>query len=1111
MKRSKYIGRGVSLLLAFIMLFALMPNIVTVNARATTEAAFTTTPMVVAGSSFTMGLNANGTVWAWGDNTHGQLGDGTDTNRYIPVQVQGLNNITAIAAGASYAIALRNDGTVWTWGSNWAGQLGDGTDVNRPTPIQVQGLNNVMAIAAGGGHTVALLDDGAVWTWGSNRWGQLGDDTTTNRNTPVQVLDINNVTAIAAGYAHTVALRSDGTAWAWGLNVQWQLGDGTATNSHVPVQVQDLTNVTAIAAGSRHTLAIRDDSTLWAWGNNSYGQLGEGTHNLARFTPVQVQNIDNVTAVSGGTGHTLATTTDGMLWVLGNRQSAPVQADDRYGIVSFAASTSHSVALKYNGTVWVWGRLVILGGGDPAGGHAGAPANAPGRTADISDPIQVVGPNGEGYLNLMEGPAIDWANVTAEQGGYLLMAFINRPSPIVRVGEALVIFSALYRWDTGEAEELVQGWDWNAASIIVSDTSVLSVEPNTDANLAYNQLIVTALSPGISDITIADINSDAKATISIEVIHVEETPNSYRLGYIPTFYAYENAWWARQIQTNFAFDGLYINSFNHSHVSGGFHVQFNVYNSLYLHGAVDIFDSRGQLINSYRIDKFTNVSGIWETGVAAWDLVRNTFQGGALCYTADSYSKRTRIDIFVPEGGHFTISANAAQSPGVMLYNAFDFILVGASAVISRVAGAATADAAAKNFVDNLLSSEKFILEFTKKLGNMAIEAQIANFWDMPSTLADQVIGIIDLSEISLNTVLSVALGVSESAFTAAAGPAGFGLEFIFEFNRATDLYWQILQLRRSCNAPIYTIFTPEPRGSFTVYGVTAIPSDGAMAPDAVLQVFRITQGEPNFPFDDVSQYELLSISFVRNGNENVPPTGLITVKLPIPLGFDSNSLQVWHDIGEGLWMLLDISIDGDHIVFETNRFSVFAIVEAGAALSENSSETSGYYYEYDSGTNSLLRRAFNFVRRVVSRTPLARSRTLQRAYGLLRRAVAGETRAIIIIFVATGIAGVIFIAMILVAISIIKKRRARKKIEAPNKEDDPKHESKKDEVILKNKLKKAREEKNLSQAALAATTGISIDTIKSIEEGQICPSARLALILCIALDTKFEDLFFFD
>ena len=399
-------------LLALLLLFGLVPvvSIQTVEASAgrvylesdifaTPSTGFTTSPMISGGSMHTVALRNDGTVWAWGRNTSGQLGDGTTiSHRFSPVQVQNLNNVTAIFAGGLYTVALRNDGTVWAWGRNGAGQLGDGTTTDRFSPVQVQNLNNVTAISAGSNHTVALRNDGTVWAWGNNPWGQLGDGTTADRFSPVQVQNLNSVTAISAGLSHTVALRNDGTVWDWGDNWSGQLSGESARNRSIPVQVQNLNNVTAIFAGGLHTVALRSDGTVWAWGNNGAGQLGDGT-TANRSIPVQVQNLNNVIAISAGHSHTVALRNDGTVWAWGmngggqlgdgttTARSTPVQVQNLNSVTVISAGNGHTVTLRNDGTVWAWGFNNTGTLGD-------------GTNIDRSTPVQVLGPNGVGHLNL---------------------------------------------------------------------------------------------------------------------------------------------------------------------------------------------------------------------------------------------------------------------------------------------------------------------------------------------------------------------------------------------------------------------------------------------------------------------------------------------------------------------------------------------------------------------------------------------------------------------------------------------------------------------------------------------------------------------------------------
>ena len=245
---------------------------------------------IACGDLHTVILKQDGTVWAWGYNWYGQLGNGTNASENTPVQVNNLTGVMAIACGERYSLALRSDGTVWAWGYNEYGQLGDGTDTNRNSPVQVKDLTHVMAIACGESYSLALKSDGTVWVWGYNSYSSTGFYT---KKFPVQINDLSNIIAISAGYGHRLALRSDGSVWAWGENRYGQLGNGTFTGTYEnnQIKVSDIGSVTAIACGQSYSLALKSDGTVWAWGANYYGELGDGTTE-DKNTPTQAKNIN---------------------------------------------------------------------------------------------------------------------------------------------------------------------------------------------------------------------------------------------------------------------------------------------------------------------------------------------------------------------------------------------------------------------------------------------------------------------------------------------------------------------------------------------------------------------------------------------------------------------------------------------------------------------------------------------------------------------------------------------------------------------------------------------------------------------------------------------------
>jgi alpha-tubulin suppressor-like RCC1 family protein len=323
---------------------------------------------VAAGEGHSLALKSDGTVWAWGGNFFGQLGDGTNTTRYWdnPAAVYGLAFIKRVTAGDSHSLALFGDvGFVFAWGNNSNGQLGDGTSDNQKIPVQVFKLRDVTAVAAGSVHSLALKSDGTVWAWGDNTRGQLGNPTSVNGSlTPVQVVNLSGVTCIAAGGTHSLALTSDGKVLAWGENQYGQLGNGMTTyDSPTPVPVQNLTDIIAVAAADFFSLALKNDGTVWGWGENDGGQLGDGTV-MNHDTPVEVKDLSGIIGIAAGNGHNLVLTTigppfDGVVQAWGNnadgelgdgstggsRSPVSVPAAALNEVTAIAVGEVHSLAL----------------------------------------------------------------------------------------------------------------------------------------------------------------------------------------------------------------------------------------------------------------------------------------------------------------------------------------------------------------------------------------------------------------------------------------------------------------------------------------------------------------------------------------------------------------------------------------------------------------------------------------------------------------------------------------------------------------------------------------------------------------------------------------------
>lgn len=264
---------------------------------------------ISAGREHTIAVVANSKIFTWGDNGSGQLGNGTNTDSNVPVQVVNTGvlsgkTILKVYAGDSYSAALDSDGKVYTWGYNAYGQLGNGitfTDSNVPVAVIDGDINftskEITSLALGSTHVIALDSDGKVYSWGDNISGQLGNGTTTDSNIPVAVnmsgvLAGKTIIAVSAGSSHAIALSSEGKVYTWGLNDNGQLGNGNIVNSNVPVEV-DMTGVLNgktiidIGAGYSHSIALASDGAVYTWGNNDNGQLGNGTQIDSRV-PVEV-------------------------------------------------------------------------------------------------------------------------------------------------------------------------------------------------------------------------------------------------------------------------------------------------------------------------------------------------------------------------------------------------------------------------------------------------------------------------------------------------------------------------------------------------------------------------------------------------------------------------------------------------------------------------------------------------------------------------------------------------------------------------------------------------------------------------------------------------------
>ena len=326
---------------------------------------FTLTSLAGGGESSLL-IKPDGSLWAWGDNDHGQLGVGDTTTRAMAWPVGTSTDWAGVACGDYHSLAVKTDGTLWAWGANASGQLGLGDTTDRTAPVQVGTSSGWATMACGDAYSMAIRSDGSLWAWGANASGQLGLGDTVTRTAPVQVGSDSDWAAVSCGSQFTVALKTDGTLWAWGADNHGQLGLGTTTAHSSPVQVGTDSDWTAVGCGDADVEALKSDGSLWAWGYNDYGQLGQGD-TVARGTPTRVGQDSDWASVVRGDDSVVAIKSDGSLWAWGDdtygqlgqgdtvARSLPTRIGSDADWASAASDDDATFALRQDGSLWDMG------------------------------------------------------------------------------------------------------------------------------------------------------------------------------------------------------------------------------------------------------------------------------------------------------------------------------------------------------------------------------------------------------------------------------------------------------------------------------------------------------------------------------------------------------------------------------------------------------------------------------------------------------------------------------------------------------------------------------------------------------------------------------------
>ncbi|MES2630677.1 MAG: hypothetical protein V4611_01850 [Patescibacteria group bacterium] len=548
--------------------FTATPTLVT---TAGTPMAGKTIVAIDAGFFHSSAVASDGTIFTWGKNNLGQLGDGTNTQRVVPVAVNTTGTpmagkvITEVASGYDTTIARASDGSVYSWGTNANGELGDGTTTNRNKPVAVNTTGTPMAgksithVSSNTNHAVAVDSNGAVYTWGYNYYGQLGNGATLASQTkPVAVITANTpmsgkfITSVISADNHSVALDANGKVYAWGLNTMGVLGNDANVNSSVPVSVSETNNslstktISKISAASMHTFALASDGTLYAWGYASQGELGVGSivvtsgQGTPQIIPQANTGLANktVSAISAGGSFSVALDSTGKLYTWGTNNYGelgngyPLQKKTAAAVTTSGTALQgktvtlvttgdyHSLAVTSDGGVYSWGKNDTGQLGDGTFVSHDLPAQvATSGTPMAGKTITSVSTSGTHSLALAsDGTLYTWGSlwlsqVTGTAQSPSLPAAVNT-SGTPMAGKTIIAVEAGANFSVALASDgTVYAWGYNNYGQIGNGTQDTAATPTLvdTSGTPMAGKTITAISAGNGSVLAIDSNGAAYA------------------------------------------------------------------------------------------------------------------------------------------------------------------------------------------------------------------------------------------------------------------------------------------------------------------------------------------------------------------------------------------------------------------------------------------------------------------------------------------------------------------------------------------------------------------------------------------------------------------------
>ena len=727
-----------------------------------------------------------------------------------------------------------------------------------------------------------------------------------------------------------------------------------------------------------------ESCTLRDWLNSSFYGMAFNSEEKKAIVSQNIKNENNSSGTDGGNN-----TTDKVYLLSGKEVE-----NSAYG---FCESNIESASRQLKVTDYAHTRGVWISSYSGYTGNCVWWLRSPGISAYHADTVEHTGIHGidgdsSSYLSGPDAvvPALHinlssdlWSEANEEgKQKKSIAVFTTEKSMGIKTGKSMWMGFGLLDENSGLLDD-----KWKKMSVVVSDPTVIALSDYTETEYGYS-LEVIGKKQGATNITITDTESGISTIVTAFVQDDYVNKYSYAINDIASFYPNNN--FEKNIETNiYDLNGLYINKYKCTKSTNSYNISFDVYNSKYYSGAIDIYDENGMWIGYEEIDKYSNISSLWDTGEQTYFLISDTITGKMLTYEQASSSKHTHIDIEVPEGGYFTISNNISESPGTFFVNAFEILFEGTSTAFDLFTSGSTKESALtsfkkeakKSFATRLIEarneglknnikrqSQKIMLDSMKsKIKQITKENIKTGLKDKLTSTDTMCSDIASLAEdmlapqsfnIEWKPLFESATGIGESFFTKFAGPAGIALKGCFTLNDSTSKILMAKQMAESAGSPYVTIFSSVDTGYINPYGVM-VNTNGNTDAESVLQVFRVSGSDAIEVLLDSSNpleiHELYNICFVKD-DTLVQPNGKVLVQIPIPNGMKGNTCKVYRQETNGKWTILDAKVQGNYLVFETDHFSLYALIGESDNLVISSLPNKTSYKEGETlDTNGLV------------------------------------------------------------------------------------------------------------------------------------------------------------